>query len=258
MQLEFYKYHGAGNDFIMIDNRTKSIYLSSKQIAYLCLKKFGIGADGLILIENDDQSDFTMHYYNADGNIGSMCGNGARCAVAFAKDLGLDLSNGTFRAYDGLHTTEILKDGNIAISMTDVDEVTFLQADWHLDTGSPHYICFVDDVASVDVKMEGARIRYSDRYKKDGVNVNFVELKAGALLLRTYERGVEDETLACGTGATAAAIAAYESGLMRSKAIMVHAVGGVLKVQFEKSNSVYSNVVLSGPAKFVFKGSVDV
>lgn len=258
MQIEFYKYQGAGNDFVMIDNRLGAFCLDEWQIRDLCCRRFGIGADGLILIESDLSVDFLMHYYNADGKLGSMCGNGARCAVAFVSDLGIPFTKGVFRACDGIHTAEILNDLSISISMSGVDTIKPIGDDWLLDTGSPHHICFVENVASMDVKSEGARIRYSDVYKDEGVNVNFVEFKADTLLLRTYERGVEDETLACGTGATATAIAAYEAGMLDANNVVVDVLGGRLHVKFEKVNSVYTNVVLTGPAKFVFKGSIDV
>lgn len=258
--MKFHKYQGTGNDFIMIDNRLgffpkESVALVEK----LCDRRFGIGADGLILLENDADTDFRMVYYNSDGNQSSMCGNGGRCLVAFAKSLGIINDKTTFIATDGLHHATILENGSVSLQMKDVQEVK-IEADYiFLNTGSPHHVTLVNDVQNLDVKKEGAVIRYSDLYGKAGSNVNFViQLSENNFLLRTYERGVEDETLSCGTGATATAIAMNAIGKTNSNEIAIDVEGGKLKVSFEKTNTGYENVLLEGPATFVFEGEIEI
>lgn len=258
MQMEFYKYQGTGNDFIIIDNRD-GLYdnLSEESVHALCDRKFGIGADGLMLLESTDGYDFKMKYYNADGKEGSMCGNGGRCLVQFAKDMGIDKTSYHFIAIDGEHDAEISEDGLVKLKMQDVSGIQEIKGDLLLNTGSPHFIRFVDSVDHVDVFNEGIKIRYSDPYAEKGINVNFVEETADGITLRTYERGVEDETLSCGTGATAAAIAcATEDG---SYSTHVNVRGGKLTVEFYKlSESEFIDVWLIGPAKFVFKGTINI
>lgn len=258
--MKFHKYQGTGNDFIMIDNRLgffpkESVALVEK----LCDRRFGIGADGLILLENDADTDFRMVYYNSDGNQSSMCGNGGRCLVAFAKSLGIINDKTTFIATDGLHHATILENGSVSLQMKDVQEVK-IEADYiFLNTGSPHHVTLVNDIQNLDVKKEGAVIRYSDLYGKAGSNVNFViQLSENNFLLRTYERGVEDETLSCGTGATATAIAMNAIGKTNSNEIAIDVEGGKLKVSFEKTNTGYENVLLEGPATFVFEGEIEI
>jgi len=258
MELIFHKYQGAGNDFVMIDNRTNSISLSSTQIALICDRRFGVGADGLILLEDSENSNFKMCYYNADGALGSMCGNGGRCVVAFAKRLNLFSKSCIFEAYDGLHNAEVLENQNISLEMSDVTEISLHNKNYLLDTGSPHLVCFVDAVKELSIKEEGAKIRYSTSFSKQGVNVNFAQIKNGEIVIRTYERGVEDETLACGTGATATAIAAFYSGLITKSSIKLIALGGDLQVSFTKTDNVFTNVKLVGGAEFVFKGNIYV
>lgn len=259
MNIRFYKYQGAGNDFVMIDDRGVNFPAKTELIKKMCDRHFGIGADGLILLQNDPSSDFKMVYYNADGKIGSMCGNGGRCIVRFAEDLGLISGKAEFLASDGLHTAFIEKK-IIRLSMRDVGKIENHTNHWFLDTGSPHHIEFVKDTQTVDVRKKGAEIRYGSPYFEKGANVNFVQImNEDTIRIRTYERGVEDETLACGTGVTAAAIAAYESNQILVDEINVKAVGGDLKVSFSKDeNGVYRQVWLSGPAQFEFNGEIEV
>ncbi|MBW7871030.1 MAG: diaminopimelate epimerase [Flavobacteriia bacterium] len=259
MKISFYKYQGAGNDFVMIDDRNLEFPAETEFIQKMCDRHFGIGADGLILLQKDPSADFRMVYYNADGNIGSMCGNGGRCIVRFAEDLGLINDKAEFQASDGLHTAFIEKK-IIRLSMRDVEKIEKHLNHWFLDTGSPHHIEFMDDTQKVDVRTKGAEIRYGSPYFEKGSNVNFVQiLNEDTIKIRTYERGVEDETFACGTGVTAAAIAAYESGKIAVDNINVKAVGGDLKVSFSKNDDgIYQEIWLSGPAEFEFKGEIEI
>jgi len=255
MTIPFSKYQGTGNDFVIIDNRTQYFPKDdTKLIAKLCDRRFGIGADGLMLLENHPSESFRMVYYNADGNESSMCGNGGRCLVAFAKALSIIENKATFEAIDGLHEASI-EDDIVQLKMQDVTAIKRAPTYTFLDTGSPHHIAMVDDVATVDVKAEGALLRYSSLYGKAGSNINFVQqLDNAHFAVRTYERGVEDETLSCGTGVTAVAIAAHTNGLTTSNEVALDVQGGKLSVAFEKTESGYSNIYLVGPATFVFKG----
>ena len=258
MRLKFSKYHGTGNDFIVVYNHNDSYTLSQYDVKKMCDRRYGVGADGLIVIEKTLDADFRMIYHNSDGFVGSMCGNGARCAVSFAKELELIQNQCEFIAFDGMHKGLILENGLVSIEMVDVSLIDIQNNIWKIDTGSPHLIYFRDNVSEIDVKYEGASIRNSSNYIEDGINVNFVQLTKNELFIRTYERGVENETLSCGTGAIASAIAANESGLLNSDKIKVNVLGGQLKVLFSKVGSKYSNIHLIGPAKFVFNGEVDV
>lgn len=252
--MKFYKYQGTGNDFVMIDNRDNSFPKNDvSHIAHLCDRRFGIGADGLILLENDDQTDFRMVYYNSDGNESSMCGNGGRCIVAFAKMLGIIENQTTFIATDGLHFATIEGDV-VSLQMKDVEEIKVSDNYVFLDTGSPHHVEFVEDLSHFDVKTQGAKIRYGELYGEKGSNVNFVkQIDEKTFAIRTYERGVEDETLSCGTGATAVAIAMFELGKTTSKEVEIQVQGGELTVSFNKTNT-YNSVFLKGSAQFVFDG----
>ncbi len=255
--IEFYKYQGAGNDFVLIDNREK-LFASddAKLIAQICDRRFGIGADGLILIENCKETDFKMVYFNSDGNLGSMCGNGGRCVVKFAEYLKIFSDQCKFNAADGLHLAKIHKDDMVGLKMHDVPKLNKLKDNITLDTGSPHFIQFETSITKMDVQEKGAAIRYSQEFP-EGINVNFIEIKGRDLIkIRTYERGVEAETLACGTGATAAAIAYHSTGQTSDTKIDVEALGGLLTISFDFSEiNNYSNIWLNGPAKLVFKGS---
>jgi diaminopimelate epimerase len=260
MQIEFYKYQGTGNDFVMIDNRQEIFPKDNIQlIAHLCDRRFGIGADGLILLENDPETDFKMVYYNSDGNQSSMCGNGGRCLVAFAKKLNVIENNTTFIATDGLHHASIADNGIVSLQMIDVDQVKITPDHVFLNTGSPHHVQLVEDLEHYNVKENGASIRYGELYGKQGSNINFVkQVDASTFSLRTYERGVEDETLSCGTGATAAAIAMNALGKTEAHSIDLNVEGGKLVVSFDKKDGQFTNVFLKGPAEFVFKGTIEI
>ncbi len=260
MQLEFYKYQGTGNDFVMIDNRSNTFPKENMQlVAHLCDRRFGIGADGLILLDSDTDTDFRMVYYNSDGNLSSMCGNGGRCLVAFAKKLNVIQDETTFIATDGLHYATVAADGIVSLQMIDVIEIKNTAEYSFLNTGSPHHVQLVEDLEHYKVKENGAAIRYGALYGQQGSNINFVKkIDDTTFSLRTYERGVEDETLACGTGATAVAIAMNATGQTDLNAINLNVEGGKLAVSFDKKDGKYTNVFLKGPAEFVFKGTIEI
>ena len=259
MKIHFYKYQGTGNDFVMIDNRQDMFPKNdTKLIAYLCDRRFGVGADGLILLENHPTLDFKMVYYNSDGNESSMCGNGGRCLVAFAKQMNVISNQASFEAVDGLHYATISEDGIVSLQMSDVENINIENDYTFLNTGSPHHVTLVDELKNFDVKTEGAKIRYSDLYGNSGSNVNFVnQIENDIFSIRTYERGVEDETLSCGTGATAVAIAMYKTEKTVSKEISINVEGGKLKVKFDVDDSKFTNIFLIGPATFVFEGTIN-
>ncbi|AWX43020.1 Diaminopimelate epimerase [Flagellimonas maritima] len=256
MVLQFFKYQGTGNDFVILDNRQESFPKNNtKLIAKLCDRRFGIGGDGLILLENDNMSDFKMVYFNADGAESSMCGNGGRCMVAFSKYLGIIKHETTFMAIDGLHKATI-KGDIVTLKMGDVKEVKKKAMYSFLDTGSPHHVQLVNNLNKFDVQKEGAKLRYG-LYGKSGSNINFVEqLDDNSFEVRTYERGVEDETLSCGTGVTAVAIAMHNNGKTTSDLIKINTLGGNLEINFEKKDDSYINIFLKGPAKQVYKGEI--
>ncbi len=249
--IKFYKYQGTGNDFVMIDNRNGGFPASQEYIEHLCHRRFGIGADGLILLQNDPNYDFRMVYYNADGREGSMCGNGGRCTVRFAEDLGIFKENTTFIAVDGEHTAQADSEV-ISLKMGEVHSLERHETYDFMNTGSPHYVAYVTTIEAYDVYAEGKRIRYSDEWvKRGGTNVNFVQvLTDDTIYVRTYERGVEDETYSCGTGVTASALSACLRHGMKSP-INVITKGGNLKVSF---NEDFSDIHLIGPAIKVFDG----
>lgn len=255
--MQFYKYQGAGNDFVMIDNRDVVMqHNQHERIEQLCDRRFGIGADGLILIENHADYDFEMIYFNADGYQSSMCGNGGRCAVAFAKYLGIIDTKTRFLAIDGEHEATIEKDDWVELKMSDVDVVEINDNHFVLNTGSPHYVTFVKDLNEIDVFNQGRAIRYNDRFNEKGINVNFVENVENGISVATYERGVEDETLACGTGVTACAIANWIKNKTLTN-IPIKAKGGDLSVRFEPNeNNQFKNIWLCGGATYVFKGEI--
>lgn len=257
--LHFTKYQGTGNDFVMIDNRDLSFPKeNTKLVAFLCDRRFGIGGDGLILIENDETTDFKMVYYNSDGNESTMCGNGGRCLVAFAKQLQMITNSCSFIAIDGLHHAEI-SDEIVSLQMIDVNEISINETFSFLNTGSPHHVQMVSDLKNFDLYNEGKQIRYSDLYAPGGTNVNFVEkVSDDYFKVRTYERGVEDETYSCGTGATAVAIAMFENNQTNANKIQIEVPGGMLTVSFTKNHDVFENVILAGPAKKVFEGDITV
>lgn len=260
MNICFFKYQGAGNDFILIDNRQKNVSLETSQIQWLCDRHFGIGADGLILLENSEKADFKMVYFNSDGKESTMCGNGGRCIVAFAKHSGIILHNTTtFEAIDGLHYAEIIQPNLIKLQMQNVTTIEKYGDDFILNTGSPHFVKIVDNIQHIDVLKEGRNIRYSETFKQKGINVNFFEIKhTHHILVRTYERGVENETLACGTGVTACALVWAEKSQLPAGRIDITTPGGQLKVEFEKKQGIYQNIFLIGNADNVFKGEVEI
>lgn len=251
--MKFFKYQGTGNDFVMVDNRKGGFNDSKENIAFICHRRFGVGADGLILIENNEGFDFRMRYFNADGAEGSMCGNGGRCAVQFASDLGIFENETRFVAVDGPHISEI-KDGIVYLHMIDVDLIREEDGGFFVNTGSPHLVIFDFDIDKIDVKAVGASIRYNDYWlARGGVNINFVEITdAGHIKVRTYERGVEDETYSCGTGVTAAAIVSHVKKFTNSN-LDIKTLGGILKVSFNVSHKI-EDIVLAGPAMRVFEG----
>ena len=255
MQLHFYKYQGCGNDFIILDNRGKEINVTTQQINMLCNRHFGIGADGLMLLESEKGYDFKMVYYNSDGNQSSMCGNGGRCITAFAKQVGLIKDNARFMAIDGEHESHI-DDTIISLKMNDVTLIEKREDYYYLNTGSPHVVKWVENIDTYNVFEEGKKIRYKESFKSDGgTNVNFVQLKKDKLFVRTYERGVEDETLSCGTGVTAAALVEAMVNISHTNFCDVVALGGNLMVTYQKQDDTsFTDIWLKGPATFVFEG----
>jgi diaminopimelate epimerase len=257
--LHFYKYQGAGNDFIVFDNRSGAInHQKPSWVQGLCNRRFGIGADGLILLESHPDFDFEMVYYNADGQPSSMCGNGGRCAVAFAKKLGIIRNETTFLAVDGPHYAHCSEDGSwVSLQMIDVSVLERDGEAWVLNTGSPHYVSTVQNLSQLDVYNGGKAIRYNNTYAEKGINVNFIEEENTGYAVRTYERGVEDETLACGTGVTAVALAmAKEKGLIGTHNTPISVRGGALNVRFTFDGSTFTEVFLEGPATLVFEGDI--
>lgn len=255
MAISFYKYQGTGNDFVMVDNRKLAFPANDEAfVKHLCDRRTGIGADGLILLQDHPDYDFEMVYFNADGRLGSMCGNGARCTVRFARALGVIEDVACFLAADGEHQASVERD-LIQLKMNDVKNVERIGEDYFLNTGSPHYVRFVEDVENLDVYEEGRAIRYNDRFKAAGTNVNFVQrLSDNEIFVRTYERGVEDETLSCGTGVTAAALVAGLEGM--KSPVKVKTLGGNLEVAFEHDSEGFKYIYLIGPTKQVFTGVI--
>ena len=256
MEIQFSKYQGTGNDFVIIDNRDGSIALSNAQIVFLCDRKFGVGADGLIVLGTAIGFDFSMAYYNKDGTEGTMCGNGGRCLVQYAHDHGIVKENYLFIAIDGPHEAKIENNGWIHLKMTDVNAVEKGDNFFVTNTGSPHYVQLVHGVENFDVLTAGKAIRYNERFKEEGVNVNFIEFQGDHLFVRTYERGVENETYSCGTGVTAAAITTHlhKTGTHR---VAIQTLGGELAVSFNNQGGGHFNDIwLQGPGTFVYKGSI--
>jgi diaminopimelate epimerase len=261
MKIIFFKYQGTGNDFVILDNRNKEYNtLTPDQVKKICDRKFGIGADGLMLLNEKNGYDFEMIYYNADGKEGSMCGNGGRCMVKFAHHLGMQKNLYRFIAVDGEHEAELDADGIVSLKMQDVDAIESHHSDFILNTGSPHYVKLVTDVMKLDVFKKGRDIRYHKEFEKEGINVNFVEQLSDSdrIIVRTYERGVENETMSCGTGATAAALVCYhnENGFNE---VEVDTPGGRLNVEFDRvDDGRFVNIWLCGPAEKVFEGVMTI
>ncbi|MEL6557690.1 MAG: diaminopimelate epimerase [Bacteroidota bacterium] len=259
MKINFVKYQGTGNDFIMIDDRKHQFPDDTTIISSLCNRRKGIGADGLILIREHDELDFQMIYYNADGSQ-SMCGNGSRCAVNYANSLGMIEGKKThFLSTDGPHIAFLTDQENVELQLTDVSEVlSYNEEEVFIDTGSPHHIRFVDDVKNYDVYQNGKTIREDSEKYPNGTNVNFVEVTGPqSIYVRTFERGVEDETLSCGTGVTAASLAAHLRNI--ASPVNIETLGGSLKVKFDRGkNDNFKNVFLIGPAEKVFDGQIEI
>jgi len=258
MNLTFHKYQGTGNDFILINQMEEVHSLNQNTIQYLCSRRFGIGADGLILMQAHAAYDFEMVYFNADGNLSSMCGNGARCITRFARDQGILRDEYNFLAVDGPHKSTIHSDGEVSLQMGDVGGLLQMNDEFVVNTGSPHFVkIYGNNQPSEDIKDYGRKIRNSKRFKKEGINVNQVSFIDGGIMVRTYERGVEDETLSCGTGVVASAICTNSSTNLESP-IRVNTMGGSLTVKFDNDDGGYVNIWLTGPAERVFSGEVVV
>ena len=254
--IHFYKYQATGNDFVIADNREGKLSFSGSQISRLCDRRFGIGADGLILLEKDSRQDFKMIYYNRDGSEG-FCGNGCRAIAHFAQLLGMIKTDFTFSAFDGDHRGQILSDGMVRFSLHDVNTIEAKGKDFYINTGTDHHVRFVESLDTYPVFDEGKKIRYSDLYKPKGTNADFVEVHADkGVSFRIYERGVEDETYSSGSGATASAlVAAKQFGL--TSPIKLTAPGGKLQVEFEtRQNGTFHNIYLTGPVQLVFETKI--
>ncbi len=259
MKLIFSKYHGTGNDFILVDNLSnKYDWLTISNIKNLCDRKFGIGADGFIILNNSIEFPFKMDYYNSDGSQ-SFCGNGARCAILFAESLGISVSNITFEAIDGSHFGS-KKDSIISVQMRDVSTIKSVKNDFELNTGSPHYVKLSEDISSASILNFGKNIRYSENYNLEGINVNLLKgITLSKIEIASYERGVEDETLSCGTGATACALVWDKIQNTGLSSIDVKVKGGELNIKFQRDNfDGYKNIFLSGPANFIYSGEIEI
>lgn len=260
MRIHFFKYQGTGNDFIILDNRKKDFVPNEQHIARLCNRRFGIGADGLMLLETDMQSDFAMRYYNADGKESTMCGNGGRCLVAFARKLGVIKDYARFKAIDGIHEALVDSPSYVRLKMQDVSGMEGNEREGFLNTGSPHFVKWVENVHNINVVEEGRKIRYHERFQPNGTNVNFLEqVDENTIFVRTYERGVENETLSCGTGVTASAIFAGMKNKNDKVTYTIQTLGGKLTVRYQKSgNNKWTDIWLEGPAEFVFEGDIAI
>ncbi|MBK7713163.1 MAG: diaminopimelate epimerase [Bacteroidales bacterium] len=258
MIIPFNKYQGAGNDFIIIDNRNGIFNPANTElINKLCNRRFGIGADGLMLISSDSRYNYEMKYFNSDGLEGSMCGNGGRCSADFAIRKGIAGNKLSFRAVDGIHNA-MAEDNIIRLSMNDVNDTRLVNGSYFINTGSPHYVVFRKNIDSIDVNEEGRKLRWSPDFDPGGTNVNFVETYGDGIYVRTFERGVEEETLSCGTGVTASAIVSVLSGHFDTNFVRVKTKGGDMSVSFKISGKNISDIWLSGPATFVFEGKIEV
>jgi diaminopimelate epimerase len=261
VKIHFYKYQGAGNDFILVDNRESAVNHHDPQlIQRLCDRRFGVGGDGAMFLQNTAGYDFEMVYYNADGQPSSMCGNGGRCIVAFAKLLGIIDTETNFLAVDGPHYAKITDEGNwVSLQMIDVDQIANDEGAYVLDTGSPHYVALTEGVRDKNVYRDGYAIRNNNTYKAKGINVNFVEPANEGYFVRTFERGVEDETYACGTGVTAVALAMAKHNDVSGHVITpIKVLGGDLMIRFDRDGDKFSNIFLEGPAEKVFEGDMEL
>lgn len=253
--MNFYKYQGCGNDFIILDGRKENLNPSEEWIAKVCHRRFGIGADGLMILEPSEQADFQMKYFNSDGKSSTFCGNGGRCIVRFAQERGIISETANF-LFDGNLYSAHLHEDLISLKMQDVLEIENNGEDFVLDTGSPHYVHFEENIDEIDLLTYARKIRYSDTYPK-GINVNLVQKDQDHLYMRTYERGVEDETYSCGTGVVAAALASVYKNNSDKNTIAVHTKGGNFEVKFRRLENGFQDIHLIGPAEFVFQGNID-
>ncbi|MFN0187246.1 MAG: diaminopimelate epimerase [Bacteroidia bacterium] len=259
MQLSFSKYQGTGNDFIILDGWNSEISISAEQVKHCCDRRFGIGADGLMIIKKHPSLDFEMIYFNSDGLPSSMCGNGGRCLVHFAFEKKYIGTSTQFLAIDGVHEADVLSNSIISLKMNSVSNIAKRENDYYLNTGSPHFVSKVDAIMDLNVVENGRKIRYNEEFKREGTNVNFVQELEDGIMVRTYERGVEDETLSCGTGVTAAALVAadlFNREKKKTENINIKTLGGALKVTFNRNENVFDEIRLIGPAIFVYEGSI--
>ena len=255
MKIKFEKYESGGNDFVLIDNRNKLYDLNSDKIKKICTRNFGVGSDGLIILKNSKIADFKMIYYNSDGQSSSLCGNGTRCLFSFTLSLGIIKKTAKIETSEGIYIATISSRNLVSLKMKNIDDVFLFDNKAYLNSGSPHHIEMIEDLNKISVKKLGSSIRFSSRYSPNGTNVNFFnKINDKKFEIRTYERGVEDETLSCGTGATAVAIAVHAMGLTTQSEITIQTRGGELIISFEVSETGYKNICLEGPTRFVFKG----
>ena len=255
MKIKFEKYESGGNDFVLIDNRNKLYDLNSDKIKKICTRNFGVGSDGLIILKNSKIADFKMIYYNSDGQSSSLCGNGTRCLFSFTLSLGIIEKIAKIETSEGIYIATISNRNLVSLKMKNIDDVFLFDNKAYLNSGSPHHIEMIEDLNKISVKKLGSSIRFSSRYSPNGTNVNFFnKINDKKFEIRTYERGVEDETLSCGTGATAVAIAVHAMGLTTKSEITIQTRGGELIISFEVSETGYKNICLEGPTRFVFKG----
>lgn len=260
MELHFYKYQGTGNDFIILDNQDGSFSsLTAAQIRFLCSRRLGVGADGLLLLNKHEEYEYQMLYHSVTGEEANMCGNGARCLIKYLSDIGIKKTTYRFLASDGVHEAEVDMQGLVRLKMKDVPRISELKNHFILDTGTLNYVQFVQDLSKINVREEGRKIRYSEDFAAEGINVNFVEsLDNHRIFVRTYESGLEDETLSCGTGITAAALVSAHHGNGFNE-VIAESRGGKLSVEFELlKEKQYSNIWLCGAAEFVFKGEMNL
>ena len=259
MKIDFFKYEGTGNDFVIIDNRELTFQKNDKTlIQNICDRKKGVGADGLILLENHDELDFSMIYFNADGSESGFCGNGSRCITHLSNNLNIINDNAKFNAIDGIHESKITN-GRISVKMNDILKSEIFKyndkySTTFVDTGSPHLIRIYENIDSIDIVKEARELKLIYSEYTDGLNINFCQISDSKIKLRTYERGVEDETLSCGTGAVASAVFLKDSGLVSNDKIEILMKGGLLSVELNKEKNLFSDIWLSGEVNMVFKG----
>ena len=255
MKIKFEKYESGGNDFVLVDNRNNLYDLNSNKIKKICSRNFGVGSDGLIILKKSKIADFKMIYFNSDGQSSSLCGNGTRCLFSFALSLGIIKKTAKIEISEGIYRATISNRNLVSLKMKNIDDIFLFGNKAYLNSGSPHHVEMNENLNRISVKNKGSSIRFSSRYSPNGTNVNFFKkINDKKFQIRTYERGVEDETLSCGTGATAVAIAVHAMGLTTQSKIIIQTKGGELIISFKKSDTGYTNIFLEGPTRFVFKG----